>query len=65
MAPRLVAWVLIPGDQVNEEVIAMEQTSLTNWLDNLKQDPLRSLELLEQAIFCQRVEQFWEDAARP
>ncbi|MCP4428645.1 MAG: alpha-amylase [Chloroflexi bacterium] len=34
-------------------------------LDALQQGPLRQIELLEQEIFCQRVEQFWEDAARP
>ncbi len=38
---------------------------LTDVFDDLKQGPLRMLEPLEQAIFCQRVEQFWDDALRP
>ncbi len=43
----------------------MQDTNVTEILDDLKQGPLRLLEPLEQQIFCQRVEQFWGDAIRP
>lgn len=35
---------------------------LTELLDTLRQGPLRLLEPLEQAIFCQREEQYWDAA---
>ncbi|GAB4271913.1 MAG: alpha-amylase family protein [Candidatus Promineifilaceae bacterium] len=38
---------------------------LTELCADLQQGPLRPLTQLEQAIFCQRVEQFWQDALRP
>ena len=43
----------------------MKDTNATEIFDNLVQGPLRLMEPLEQAIFCQRVEQFWADAVRP
>jgi hypothetical protein len=43
----------------------LDEPFLKSWLDDLQPDPLRLLESLEQQIFCQRVEQYWGDAARP